>query len=159
HRRRLGGDPVRLPQRLPRARPTAGPQVLQGGQDTAPAMGGAFRSRGPPLPAAPRTRRATRARLLRAPHGRSADVLTTRKEARPNALARPRAAGGRAPPPLLGPALSAPRRGPGPRGPTPLPPSPCWTLCPGPEPSGPRASSGPSGPNEPAAPPLRPAKK
>jgi hypothetical protein len=64
----------------------------------------------PPLPAAPLARHAPRARVCRAHHGRSPNVIATRLQAIKSATPRTTAAGVRAPPALLGQALVAPLR-------------------------------------------------
>ena len=81
HRRRLGGDNVRLTQRLTSALTHSFPQVLAWVQEQAPAILGDVRSRWPTLPAAPRARRATLAACFQAHHVRSADVIATRLQA------------------------------------------------------------------------------
>jgi hypothetical protein len=70
HRRRVGGDQVRLTHRLTRTLHNSCPQGLPGLQDTAPALFCAVLRRWPPLKAVPRARRATLAPCFRAPHGR-----------------------------------------------------------------------------------------
>jgi hypothetical protein len=111
HRRRLGGDTVRLTHRLPRARKNDFPQVLPWfpAQDTA--IFGAFLSRWPTRKAAHLARRTPLEGCCRAHHVRSADVLTTRIAASQSARVLPTAAGVMAPHVLRVQALVAPRRG------------------------------------------------
>jgi hypothetical protein len=109
-RRRLGGDNVRLTQRWTRARTHDVPHALAWFPAKATASFGDVRRRWPTLQAVRLARRPTLARFFRAHHGRTAAVITTRLEASKNAVARTTEDGGSAPPPLLGPALVAPRR-------------------------------------------------
>jgi hypothetical protein len=106
-RRRLVGDNVRRTNRLTSARNNDCPPVLQWFQETETVLLGDFRSRWPTLKAVPLARRATLEGFCRAPHGRSADVITTRLEAIKSALALTTDAGVIAPKVLLGQALVA----------------------------------------------------
>jgi transposase len=81
HRRRLGGDKVRLTTRLTSALKNYFPHVLQWFQDKDTALFCDVLSRWPPLKAAQLARRTTLESFFRAPHVRAADVITTRIEA------------------------------------------------------------------------------
>jgi transposase len=107
HRRRLVGDKVRLTNRLTSALKNYFPHVLQWFQDKDTAIFGDFLSRWPTLKAAQLARRTTLERFFRAPHVRSADVITTRIEAIKNAVALTPDAGVIAPHTLLAQALVA----------------------------------------------------
>jgi transposase len=87
HRRRLGGDTVRLTNRLTRALQNSFPHVLQWCQATDTALLCDFLSRWPTLKAAQLARRTTLESFCRAHHVRSADVITTRIEAIQSAVA------------------------------------------------------------------------
>jgi hypothetical protein len=78
HRQRLVGDTVRRTNRVTRALQNSCPHVLQWLQDKAPALLCDVLSRWPTRKAAQRARRTTLDTCFRAPHVRSADVITTR---------------------------------------------------------------------------------
>ena len=80
-RRRLVGDKVRLTNRLTSALKNYFPQVLQWFPEKDTAIFCDFLSRWPTLKAAQLARRTTLEGFFRAPHVRSADVITTRIEA------------------------------------------------------------------------------
>jgi Transposase IS116/IS110/IS902 family len=109
-RRRRVGDKVRLTNRLPRARQNDFPHVRQwlDAQDTP--LFCALLSRWPTLKAAQRARRSTLEAFCRAPHGRSADLIASRRQALKSASALTSAAGSVTPHALLGQALGAQRR-------------------------------------------------
>jgi len=107
HRRRLGGDTVRLTNRLTSALKNYFPHVLQWFQDKDTAIFCDFLSRWPTLKAVQLARRATLERFFRAHHVHAADVITTRIEAIKNAVALTTDAGGIAPHTLLVQALVA----------------------------------------------------
>jgi hypothetical protein len=107
HRRRLGGDQVRLTHRLPSARKNYFPHVLQWFPEKAPAIFGDCLSRWPTLQAAQLARRTPLAGFCRAPHVRSAAVMPPRIEASKSARALTTADGVLAPNVLLVHALVA----------------------------------------------------
>ena len=80
-RRRLVGDTVRLPNRVPRALTHSCPHVLPGFQEQDPVLFGDGLSRWPPRKAVQRARRATWAGVFRAHPVRSAAGLATRIQA------------------------------------------------------------------------------
>jgi hypothetical protein len=110
YRRRLGGDKVRLTNRLTSALKNSFPHVLQWFQDKDTALLCDFLSRWPTLTAVQLARRTTLERFFRAHHVRSPDVITTRIEAMKNAVALTTDAGVIAPHTLLVQALVAPLR-------------------------------------------------
>ena len=112
HRRRGVGDTVRSTHRLPSALKHSFPHVRPWCPDKDPPLLCDFRSRWPPLQAAPRARRSTRASLFRDHHGRAPEGLARRLQAIRAALPLTPDDGGIAPHALLGPALVAHLRGP-----------------------------------------------
>ena len=110
HRRRVVDDRGRSTHRRTRTRKNAVPHVRQWLQDQAPPVCGDGLRRWPTLTAAPRARRATLAPCLRDHHGRAADGLDTRLQARQTARPLTPDAGLSAPHALLVPALVSPRR-------------------------------------------------
>src|SRR4030095_13826711 len=87
HRRRLGGDKVRLTHRLTSALKNSFPHVLQWFQEKDTAIFCDFLNRWPPLKAAQLARRATLESFFRAPHVPSAAVIATRIAAIKHAVA------------------------------------------------------------------------
>ena len=101
------GATVRRTHRLTRALKNSVPPVRQWFPETETALFGDVLGRWPPRTAAQRARRTTLEDVCRAPHGRSAEVLTTRLPALTRAMARTTAAGVIPPTALLGHALVA----------------------------------------------------
>jgi hypothetical protein len=107
HRRRLGGDQVRLTQRLTSALKNSCPHVLQGFPDKETVLCGDFLRRWPTLTAAQRARRTTLEAFFRAQHVRAAAVMASRLQALKRARALTTADGVITPNALLGHALIA----------------------------------------------------
>ena len=107
HRRRLVGDKVRLPNRLPRALKNYFPHVLQWLPEKETVLFCDFLSHWPTLKAAQLARRATREGFFRAHHVRSAEVITTRLQAIKSAMALTTDAGVSTPHAILVQALVA----------------------------------------------------
>jgi hypothetical protein len=107
HRRRVVGDKVRIPNRLPRTLKNSCPQVPQWFQDKDTPLFCDLLSRWPPLKAAQRARRATLETFFRDHPVRSADMIAQRLHAIKTATPCTTDAGVIAPKALVVPALVA----------------------------------------------------